>query len=159
MVHLRVVQRNPYHLQEAYLNCIKRRSTICEFSVLKSLERQQMDLKDCLRSEKVALGVCIREQTDLPVTLHRQPPCPNPNHPYLGLKFEVSKCLMGYWNEVGLAFNCTFLLSGSVIQLLLLQGPHFELRESTEWWVAITALSSSSSLSTSNGRNKRGDMA
>ena len=56
IVHLRVVQRNPYHLQEAYLNCTKRRSTICEFSVFKSLERQQMDLTDCLKIGEGGFG-------------------------------------------------------------------------------------------------------
>jgi len=43
--------------------------------------------------------------------------------------FEVLEGLLGpYWKAIGLAFNCTFLLFGSVIQLIAcarFQFPHF----------------------------------
>ena len=40
--------------------------------------------------------------------------------------FEVLDGLLGpYWKAVGLAFNCTFLLFGSVIQLIACARSHF----------------------------------
>ncbi|KAH7514606.1 hypothetical protein FEM48_Zijuj11G0107200 [Ziziphus jujuba var. spinosa] len=66
--------------------------------------------------------------------------------------FEVLDGLLGpYWKAVGLAFNCTFLLFGSVIQLIALFIPSFHnyriwsflglgMTTYTAWYLTVAAL-------------------